>query len=70
MPCILNASNEAAVQAFLEGKINFLQMPDVVENAMKVTSFYSKITLDLIDETDREARAKAKEYIIKIISKK
>ena len=31
MPCILNAANEVAVDAFLTRKIGFMQMPDVVE---------------------------------------
>ena len=35
MPCILNAANEMAVNAFLEEKIGFTQMPDIVEYTME-----------------------------------
>ena len=35
-PCILNAANEMAVTAFLEEKIGFMQMPDVVEYTLDI----------------------------------
>ena len=70
MPCILNASNEVAVKAFLDGRINFLQMPEVVEKTMQAVSFYSILSLELIETTDREARVKAEENIIKIKNRK
>lgn len=70
MPCILNASNEVAVKAFLDGRINFLQMPEVVEKTMQAVSFYSILSLELIETTDREARVKAEENINKIINRK
>ena len=63
MPCILNAANEVAVEAFLLGKIGFMQMPDVVEYAMGKTDFSSDIDLELIEDTDKIARERAKEYI-------
>ncbi|MDE0207165.1 MAG: 1-deoxy-D-xylulose-5-phosphate reductoisomerase, partial [Candidatus Tectomicrobia bacterium] len=34
MPAVLNAANEVAVQAFLEGSINFLAIPKVIEAVM------------------------------------
>ena len=34
MPAVLNAANEVAVQAFLEGSINFLAIPNVIETTM------------------------------------
>ncbi|NBU05488.1 MAG: 1-deoxy-D-xylulose-5-phosphate reductoisomerase, partial [Sphingobacteriia bacterium] len=39
MPCILNAANEIAVQAFLEDKIGFLQMSDVIASALDKMPF-------------------------------
>ena len=65
MPCTLNAANEVAVDAFLNGKIGFLQMPDVVEYAMKKTDFSDNMNIELIEATDKIARSRAQEYITK-----
>ena len=40
MPCILNAANEIAVNAFLKEKIGFMQMPDIVEYTMENYCIY------------------------------
>ncbi|MDD4848095.1 MAG: 1-deoxy-D-xylulose-5-phosphate reductoisomerase [Bacteroidales bacterium] len=63
MPCILNAANEIAVYAFLEGKITFLQMSDVVEKCMTSLPYIKEITFDNIFETDAETRARCIEMI-------
>jgi 1-deoxy-D-xylulose-5-phosphate reductoisomerase len=63
MPCILNAANEIAVSAFLNKKIGFLQMPELVEYTLNSTSYTSVITMEILGETDTEARKKANEYI-------
>jgi 1-deoxy-D-xylulose-5-phosphate reductoisomerase len=34
VPCILNAANEIAVDAFLNDKIGFLQIPDLIERIL------------------------------------
>ncbi|MFO8001310.1 MAG: 1-deoxy-D-xylulose-5-phosphate reductoisomerase [Marinilabilia sp.] len=63
MPCIVNAANEVAVEAFLEARIGFVEMSSVIEKAMKRTSFVKDPGfLDYI-ETDREARTIAREVI-------
>jgi 1-deoxy-D-xylulose-5-phosphate reductoisomerase len=67
MPCILNAANEIAVEAFLGGRIRFLQMPDVVEYAMSSGNITGKLTFDLLSATDSEAREAATEYINKLL---
>jgi 1-deoxy-D-xylulose-5-phosphate reductoisomerase len=67
MPCVLNAANEIAVNAFLEGKIRFLQMPDVVEYAMSSGNFTEKLSFELLASTDSEAREAATEYINKLL---
>lgn len=56
MPCILNAANEIAVYAFLRNRIGFLDMTEVVEQAMQKISFIEKPTLEEYFETDGEAR--------------
>ena len=56
MPCILNAANEVAVDAFLQGKTGFLQMSDVIEQTMVKTSFITKPSYTDYVQTDAEAR--------------
>lgn len=65
MPCILNAANEVAVCAFLEGRIGFLNMPRVVEYTMNKMHPAKDISLDLLEESDMEARKIANEFIYK-----
>ena len=57
MPCILNAANEVAVAAFLEDKIGFLDMSNVVEKTMEQVSFVDSPNLNDYMQTDAEARA-------------
>jgi 1-deoxy-D-xylulose-5-phosphate reductoisomerase len=66
MPCILNAANEIAVRAFLNEKIGFTQMPDVVEYTMEKSKFAPTPDLDYLEITDAEARKTAHSYINKL----
>lgn len=61
MPCILNAANEVVVAAFLEDRIGFLQMSDVIERTMAKASFIPNPTYDDYVATDAEARRLAAE---------
>jgi 1-deoxy-D-xylulose-5-phosphate reductoisomerase len=63
MPCILNAANEVVVQAFLQDKIAFLQMTDVIEKCMQKISFIAEPNLEDYVLTDNETRRLAKEMI-------
>ena len=63
IPCILNAANEVAVDAFLKGKIGFFAMSDIIEQTINETAFISSPTLDDYIATDREARARTSEKI-------
>jgi len=56
MPCILNAANEVVVEAFLNKKITFLQMPKIIEKAMQKVAFIEKPTLDDLIQTNAETR--------------
>lgn len=56
MPCIMNAANEVAVQQFIDGRIGFLQIADVVEAAMQKGHFIPNPTLAELFDTDREVR--------------
>lgn len=63
MPCIVNAANEIVNRAFLEDRIGFLQMSDVIANTMRKTSFVKKPTYEDYLQTDAEARRIAAEYV-------
>jgi 1-deoxy-D-xylulose-5-phosphate reductoisomerase len=56
MPCILNAANEIVVEAFLQNKIGFLQMSDIIEDVMAKANFIAKPTYDDYVETDKQVR--------------
>lgn len=62
-PCILNAANEIAVQGFLEDKVGFLEISDVIENCLKKVSYIRNPELDDFIQTDKETRARALELI-------
>ncbi len=63
MPCIVNAANEVVNRAFLEDRIGFLQMSDVIEDTMHRTAFVASPTLEDYLQTDAEARRRAAEAI-------
>lgn len=56
MPCILNAANEIAVYAFLQGHVGFLQMSDLIEQAMQKADFIAQPTYEDYVRTDTEVR--------------
>jgi 1-deoxy-D-xylulose-5-phosphate reductoisomerase len=66
MPCVLNAANEIAVMAFLDNKISFTQMPDIVEHTMEHSSHSLSPDLDLLELTDASARETAQNYVNKL----
>lgn len=63
MPCIVNAANEVVNRAFLEDKISFLRMSEVIEETMEKVSFDASPDLDVYMDTDKTARAVASEMI-------
>jgi 1-deoxy-D-xylulose-5-phosphate reductoisomerase len=63
MPCILNAANEIAVEAFLNEKIGFGNISTVVEDTLKKASFLKTPNLEDYIQTDKEARVIASEMI-------
>ncbi|MFN5760485.1 MAG: 1-deoxy-D-xylulose-5-phosphate reductoisomerase, partial [Sphingobacteriales bacterium] len=56
LPCVMNAANEIAVYGFLKNRIGFLDMTEVIEQAMNKISFIEKPTLEEYFESDAEAR--------------
>ena len=66
MPCAMNAANEAAVAAFLNERIGFYDITDVVEECMLTTDFVANPDIDNIFKTNETTLAKAGEIINKI----
>jgi 1-deoxy-D-xylulose-5-phosphate reductoisomerase len=62
-PASLNAANEVAVSAFLDGGLNFAQIPAVIESVMATTSGGDIHDLDDVLAADAEARARASLFI-------
>ena len=56
MPTVLNAANEAAVAAFLDGKIRFLQIEELIEKALSTHQTIEHPSLAVIQEVDKETR--------------
>ena len=55
-PTILNAANEVAVKGFLDGRLGFLGIADVVERTLETIAAVSLGGLDDVWQIDREAR--------------
>ena len=62
-PCVLNAANEIVVEAFLQDKIGFLLMSDVIERCMQDVAFIDKPDLEDYIKSDKEARTITKRII-------
>ncbi len=63
MPCILNAANEVAVEAFLQEKCSFTAMSELIGTTMAKSVFIPKPSLEDYVETDRSSRQLAQEYL-------
>ncbi|NLB78973.1 MAG: 1-deoxy-D-xylulose-5-phosphate reductoisomerase [Clostridiaceae bacterium] len=56
LPCAMNAANEVAVELFLNGKISFLQITELISQVMKNHKVNNKPVLEDIIDTDSESR--------------
>ena len=63
LPAVLNAANEAAVEAFLEKRISFLKIPEVIRETMDQHTVIADPTLQDILRADRWAREQAQALI-------
>lgn len=63
MPTVLNAANEVAVDAFLNGKIKFLDIPALIQYVISKHKLIENLTLEKILEIDLWTRNKVKEEI-------
>ena len=62
-PCVLNAANEIAVSAFLNDKIGFLNMADLIDNCLEKINFVKNPSLEELIESDLETRNLATNYL-------
>jgi 1-deoxy-D-xylulose-5-phosphate reductoisomerase len=62
-PAILNAANEIAVQAFLENKARFLQIPQTIESTLQNMKIVDEPDITHINAADKEAREIARAFL-------
>lgn len=60
-PCVLNAANEVAVEAFLAERIGFLEMSEVIAHCLANANFVARPTLEALEATDADTRRRALE---------
>ncbi|MDE2481800.1 MAG: hypothetical protein KGN02_06385 [bacterium] len=61
-PAVLSAANEVAVAAFVEARIGFARIPEIIERTMERVA-PREATIQDIREADREARAVASDLV-------
>jgi 1-deoxy-D-xylulose-5-phosphate reductoisomerase len=62
-PCIMNAANEVAVEAFLKERIGFMEIPEIIEKTLEKSSFIEKPDLDDLHGSDSLARELSKQLL-------
>jgi 1-deoxy-D-xylulose-5-phosphate reductoisomerase len=67
VPCVLNAANEVAVNAFLDGRLPFLGIPEVVERTLNAVDAPAARDLGELVEVDAEARRVASVYTRELV---
>lgn len=63
MPAVLNAANEIAVEAFLDGRLGFLQIPALIDSVMRSHETAAVLTLDTVLAADAWAREEARRRV-------
>ena len=66
LPCVLNAANEVVVEYFLEGKVDFISIPEQIERVLTLHKPVSKPTLEDILRADQWARQEARQLLLAI----
>jgi len=65
LACVMNAANEVTVQAFLNNRVGFIEMSDIIEQTMEHIAFIEHPTLEEYEHSDVEAR----EYAAGLVKK-
>ncbi len=68
MPAVLNAANEIAVEAFLDRRIKFTDIPVIIEHCMDAIAVAVADTLAVILDHDQQARVVAKQVIADMVN--
>jgi 1-deoxy-D-xylulose-5-phosphate reductoisomerase len=63
-PCVLNAANEVAVHAFLDGRLRFLNISQVIERTLDELGSQPVRAFESLYDADRQARALAGEVVM------
>lgn len=63
MPCVVNAANEVVNRAFLEGRVSFLAMSEIIARTMEAVPFDATADYDTYVQTDAAARRIANENL-------
>ncbi|MBQ2678721.1 MAG: 1-deoxy-D-xylulose-5-phosphate reductoisomerase [Firmicutes bacterium] len=63
MPAVMNGANEKAVYKFLEGKLKFIEIPEIIEQTMNAYNVISDYELEDVIEADKWAKAYAESII-------
>ena len=66
MPTVMNGANEIAVDAFLNGKIGFLQIPMLIKRTMEAHRISSIDSIEKVMETDSWARDTAERELLRL----
>jgi len=69
MPAVLNGANEIGVNAFLEGKIGFLEIPQLIEKTMEKHETFPLNSIEQAIEADQWAKSRAKEILREMVRK-
>ena len=68
-PAVLNAANEVAVAAFLEGKLRFTAIPQVIEHALRAAPATAADSLETVLDADRRASAAARDGVAALMGR-
>ena len=63
IPCVMNAANEVAVDAYLHDRVGFTEMSDIIETVIGRAAYTAHPTYEEYVECDKEARAVTRELI-------
>ena len=65
-PCVLNAANEIAVHAFLEGRLRFVEISEVIERTLMDLGSEPVLSFESLYEADRQARSVAADAVAEL----
>ena len=70
LPCVLNAADEVAVEAFLTKRIKFLQIPELIERVLDASTPVPLRSIDDVLDCDKRARIYAETVLARMMAKR